>query len=409
MSRVNATFCVALAFMLLAATAPARAQSDESRYSPPLREALAAYRSGDLVTAEKTLRTYAPADPDTEAWLGVVLLDRGQNDEALKTLQHAADAGSSEAQHRLGVIFAEGLSGTPRNDKRAAELFEKAAKAGHHRAQVNLGLLYLRGQGVPRDLVQARAWLEKGAAGDDPQALYTLARAMELSEGNAVADPVRAADLYRRAAEKGNALAALRYGLALSDGIGVKADPAAAQRWLLQAQESGVPEAALALADMTARLPPSRDKAEREKVVQLAVSWYESAARAGVPSAQFKLANAYFAGAGVARDPAQALSWYLRAAKQGLPEAEFALGIMLIGGVSGTPDPVEGYKWLLLADLAGNTDARTVRDKTRDKIAAADQAKAEALAKSFKPVLERPIDDAVPRLAAAAPAPATKP
>ena len=71
-----------------------------------------------------------------------------------------------------------------------------------------------------------------------------------------------------------------------------------------------MPEAALALGDMAARTPATRDKAANEKVVQTAVSWYEAAARAGVPSAQFKLANAYFAGAGVARDPAQALLWY---------------------------------------------------------------------------------------------------
>ena len=41
-------------------------------------------------------------------------------------------------------------------------------------------------------------------------------------------------------------LAGLRYGLALSEGNGVKRDPVAAQRWLMQAQESGMPEAALA-------------------------------------------------------------------------------------------------------------------------------------------------------------------
>ena len=74
------------------------------------------------------------------------------------------------------------------------------------------------------DLMQARAWLEKAAAGGDPQALYALGRAMSESSGRPCADPVRAADLYRRAAEKGHALAGLRYGLALSEGIGIKRD-----------------------------------------------------------------------------------------------------------------------------------------------------------------------------------------
>ncbi len=390
----------ALLAALLAASSAARAQpSDNSDVSPPLRAAISAYRAGDLTTAEWSLRRLAPSDADAEAWLGAVLLDRGENREALRALQHAADAGSTEGAHRLALVFAQGLAGTPRNDKKAAELFEQAATAGHHRAQINIGILYLRGQGVTRDVVQARAWLEKAAADGDPYALYALARAMEESQGPAGADAARATDLYRRAAEKGHPLAALRYGLALNDGYGVKKDAVAAQRWLVHAQQSGVPEAALALADMAARTPASRDKAANEKIVQGAVGWYESAAQQGVPSAQFKLANAYFAGAGVARDPAQALLWYSRAAQQGLPEAEHALGIMMIGGVAGTADPVEGYKWLLLAERAGHPDSRVVREKAAQQISERDRKQAEALAQRFAPTLERPPPgDTAPRL-----------
>ena len=393
---------------VFAAGASAQTQSDERSYSPPLREAITAYRAGDLDTAEKTLRTYAAGDPDAEAWLGVVLIDRGKNREAMNALQHAADAGSSEANHRLGLVFAEGHAGTPRNDQRSAEYFEKAANAGHRRAQINLGLLYLRGQGVKRDLVQARAWLEKAAATDDPSALYTLGRAMEDHDETIAADSIRAADLYRRAAEKGHALAALRYGLAMVDGIGVKRDPNGAQTWLLQANDNGVPEAALALGDLSARTPASRDKEANAKIVERAVSWFEVAARAGVPSAQFKLANAYFAGAGIARDPAQALAWYGRAAQQGLPEAENAFGVMLMGGVAGTPDPVEGYKWLLLAEAGGYPDSRVVREKAKGQISPKDVDTAEKLAKAFKPTLERPIDDSIQRIVAPR-TPAAKP
>jgi hypothetical protein len=397
-----------IGLLALIASASAQAQSDESKYSPPLREAIAAYRAGDLDSAEKTLRTYAARDPDAEAWLGAVLIDRGNNREAMKTLQHAADAGSSEANHRLGLVFAEGHAGATRNDQRSAEYFEKAASAGHRRAEINLGILYLRGQGVTRDLVQARAWLEKAAANDDPNALYTLGRAMEEHTDTVAADSVRAADLYRRAAEKGHALAALRYGLAMVDGLGVKRDPNGAQTWLLQANDSGVPEAALALGDLSARTPASRDKEANARIVERAVSWFEVAAKAGVPSAQFKLANAYFAGAGIARDPVQALAWYGRAAQQGLPEAENAIGVMQIGGVAGTPDPVDGYKWLILAEAGGYPDSHAVREKAKLQISPKDLDQAEKLAKAFKPTLERPIDDMVPRLVTP-PASNTKP
>ena len=385
---------VALLAALLAVGGVAHGQQvGAADVAPALRPAVESYRGGDLAAAEAAFRARAASDPDAEAWLGAVQLDRGADREGLRHIQHAAEAGSSEGAHRLALVYAQGLAGTPRDEKRAAELFEKAAAAGHVRAQINLGILYMRGQGVPADLVQARAWLEKAAASGDPQALYTLGRALSESAGQAVADPVRAADLYRRAAEKGNALAGLRYGLALSEGNGVKRDPVAAQRWLIQAQESGIPEAALAMGDMAARTPATRDKATNEKIVQSALSWYQGAANAGVPSAQFKLANAYFAGVGVPRDPAQALLWYNRAAQQGLPQAQHAVGIMLIGGVAGTADPVEGYKWLLLAEKGGHPDSRVVREKAAEQIAEPDRRRAEALAQRFVPTSERPIDD----------------
>lgn len=383
---------------LLAATVAHAQSNDTSDVSPALRAAVAAYRAGNLAAAESSLRALPPADADAVAWLGAILLERGLQREGLRLIQQSADAGSAEGAHRLALVFAQGDGGTPRNEARAVELFERAAEKGHRRAQLNLGTLYLRGQGVPRDLVQARAWLEKAAVNGDPYALYVLGRAMEESMGPVSADPVRAANLYRQAAEKGHPLAALRYGLALADGVGIKRDVVASQRWLIHAQQSGVPEAALALGDMAARTPASRDKAMNEKTLQTAITWLEVAARAGVPSAQFKLANAYYAGAGVTRDLQQAQLWYGRAAQQGQTEAQNAFGIMLMNGAAGTADPVEGYKWLLLAERGGHPESRTIREKSVDQLPDRDRKRAEALAQKFTPAPELPIDPAPPRL-----------
>lgn len=388
----------ALLAALLGVAGPASAQSHGGASPPALQNAIASYRAGDLATAEAELRRLAPADADAEAWLGAVLVARGLAREGLQALRHALAAGSPEAAHQLGLVYARGLAGVQRDDAQAAQLFEKAAAAGHYRAELNLGVLYFRGQGVPRNLVQARSWLEKAALSNDPYALYALGRALEESDGAAGADPTRAADLYRRAAEKGHPLAALRYGLALADGVGVRADAAGAQRWLLAAQKDGVPEAALALGDMTARMLSPRDKDANRKILETAAAWYRRAADAGVASAQFKLANAYAAGSGVGRDLAQAMTWYGRAAHQGLPEAQLALGLLLLGGAAGTADPAEGYKWLLLAERGGRTESRMVQEKVSGQISAADRARAEALAAGFIPKPERPTDDAPPRL-----------
>ena len=389
---------LALVAALVAAGASAQAQqsTDASDVAAPLRPAVSAYRQGDTATAERALRSLASSNADASAWLGAILIDRGAKAEGLNLIQRAADAGSAEGQHPLALM--NGEAGVPRNPTRAVELFEKAAAQGHRRAQLNLGLIYLRGQGVPRDLIQARAWLEKAAASGDPYATYALGRAMAENVPPASADPTRAADLFRQAAEQGHMLAALRYGLALAEGSGVKQDPAAAQRWLVQAQQNGVPEAALALGDMAVRTPATRDKAANEKILKSALSWYQAAANAGVPSGQFKLANAYLAGSGVPRDPVQAQLWYGRAAQQGLPEAQQALGVMLLTGSAGTSDPVEAFKWLFLAERGGHPESRAVREKAGDKISDRDRKRGEALAQAFKPTSELPLDEGMPRL-----------
>jgi TPR repeat protein len=387
----------ALLAALLGASMPAFAQSSEPSGIPPaLSSAVAAYRAGDLATAEAAFRSLAPVNADAAAWLGAVLIDRGRPREGLEMLQRALAAGSAEAAQQLGVIYAQGMAGMSRDETHAARLFEQAARAGHRRAQLNLGILYLKGVGVPRDLAEARAWLQKAAVGDDPYALYALGRAMEESAGATPADPARAADFYRRAAEKGHALAALRYGLALADGNGVKRDTAAAQRWLLAAQKDGVPEAALALGDLTVRSLDPHDKTANAKILQDAVAWYALAAKAGVASAQFKLGNAYYTGAGVSRDVSQAELWYGRAARQGLVDAQNVLGVLLLGR-SGTADPVEGYKWLLLAERGGNAEARAIREKVAGQIAEDDRTRAQALAAAFTPVAERPDSDVLAR------------
>lgn len=391
---------VLVAALLVASTAAHAQQSDASDVAAPLRPAVMAYRQGNVASAEQALRSLRTPSADADAWLGAILIERGATAEGLRLIQRAADAGSSEGQHRLGLIYARGDAGQPRNDARAAELFTKAAEQGHRRAQTNLGLLYLRGQGVPRDLVQARAWLEKAASDGDPYAMYALGRAMDDSAPPVAADATRAADLFRRAAEKGHPLAALRYGLALSEGAGVKKDLPASHRWLVQAQENGVPEAALALGDIAVRMPMQRDKAANDKALKVAIAWYETAANGGVPSAQFKLANAYLGGVGVPRDPAQAQLWYNRAAQQGLTEAQQALGVMLLSGAGGATDPAEGYKWLLLAERSGRPDANAAREKLADKVSDRDRRRAEALAQTFKPTSELPRDDGQPRLMA---------
>ena len=81
MIGVRAAPIAALLVALLAAPLfSAKAQPDgASDVAETLRPAVIAYRSGDLPKAEATLRPLAASgNADAIAWLGVVLLDRGE-------------------------------------------------------------------------------------------------------------------------------------------------------------------------------------------------------------------------------------------------------------------------------------------------------------------------------------------
>ena len=78
-----------------------------------------------------------------------------------------ANAGSREAQNKLGVIYADGTL-VPVDHAEAAKWYRLSAEQGHAIAQYNLGLAYATGKGVPEDFVEAYGWLSIAVAGGGP-------------------------------------------------------------------------------------------------------------------------------------------------------------------------------------------------------------------------------------------------
>ena len=89
--------------------------------------------------------------------------ERGDFEAALREWRPLAEQGDPEAQHALGVMYADGR-GVPQNDAEAAKWFRKAAEQGFPEAQHNLGVMYVNGRGVPPNEVQAYAWFSIAAA-----------------------------------------------------------------------------------------------------------------------------------------------------------------------------------------------------------------------------------------------------
>ena len=154
-------------------------------------------------------------------------------------------------------------------------------------------------------------------------------------------DPVQAAVLYRRAADKGHAGAQANLATMYLEGYGVAPDAAQAVAWFQQAAAGGSIVATFTLATVYDHGAPGVARDDR-----LAADWYRRAADAGLPMAQHALGLMYRDGRGVARDGTEALAWLRRASEGGHPDAQLDMGALLMARGS---DPVEAHVWLNLA------------------------------------------------------------
>lgn len=82
-------------------------------------------------------------------------------------------------------------------------------------------------------------------------------------------------------------------------------------------------------------------------------------AQAGDAKSQYELAEAYFEGNGIAKDPKQGLLWLRKSAGQGYAGAEATLGFMYQKGVEIEPDAQEAAGWYRKAARQNNTKAQT--------------------------------------------------
>jgi TPR repeat protein len=180
-----------------------------------------------------------------------------------------ATQGQPVAMYLLGRLAADRDSDRPRDPGLAAEWFfrawqngveeaereiirvrvdlETAAAGGSAVAQNALGLILTFGEADPG---AAAPWFEKAATQDHPEALRMLGHL--LGEGKGVPkDEARAAGLYRRAAELGDAFAQFNLAAMIDQGLGgLTRDVNEAIKWFRRAAEQGMTAAAQRLAEL---------------------------------------------------------------------------------------------------------------------------------------------------------------
>jgi TPR repeat protein len=271
-----------------------------------------------------------------------------ETDQELPMIKRLAERGSDGAQVLLAGMYLRGQGGVARDDRLAAEWFEKAALQGNAYAQMKLGDLYESGQGVEKNAAIAADWREKAANRGNVKAQELLGK-MYL-DGNGVAKDPREAEywLNRAALEGGDAQAQYLLARMHLEGKAASPNPALASRLLAQAATQGnekavetlhlVQELGYSLDETLHRRPPHLQKlaqdGDTEAQYQLAlrlenspfssaddrreaVTWFERAAAGGHLMAMKSLAQIYQKGLdGVAADPAKASYWQKKAEQQ---------------------------------------------------------------------------------------------
>lgn len=170
--------------------------------------------SGICVTLWATVGAWASPEDDYRA--GSKAFYGGDFVQAMALLRKPADAGHAPSQSLLGYI----LDKAELNDE-AVVYYRKAAEQNDADGQFGLGSMYAAGEGVKRDLAEARKWITRAAEKGHAGAINVLAQAyingalgIDESERNG-AEALR---WVRRAADSGHLPAVERLALAYRTG-----------------------------------------------------------------------------------------------------------------------------------------------------------------------------------------------
>jgi len=137
----------------------------------PLEDGVAAVERRDYATALRLLRPLAAQGDDVAQFDLGVMYNKGWGVprdyvQAAKWYRLAAAQGNPEAKYNLGILYDDS-----HRYAEAVKWYREAADQGLGDAQFNLGLLYAKGQGVPRNDIQAYMWFELSAAQGDQSAV----------------------------------------------------------------------------------------------------------------------------------------------------------------------------------------------------------------------------------------------
>ncbi|EXX50996.1 Skt5p [Rhizophagus irregularis DAOM 197198w] len=152
-------------------------------------------------------------------------------------------------------------------------------------------------------------------------------------------DEIKAFELYKKAAEKGQIDSIYMLGKCYQNGEGTEKNLGKAFYWYQKAAENSVKEAMFNLAIFY------KNGEGIEKNLEKAFYWYQKAAENGVKEAMFNLAIFYENGEGTEKNLEKAIHWYQKAAENGVKEAMFNLTIFYENGEGIEKNLEKAFYW----------------------------------------------------------------
>jgi TPR repeat protein len=279
---------------------------------------LRAIRRGD-VSGKDSVRELASAGyVPAQRELGLVLLGKDAGSvEGKRLLQDAAKAGDTDAQFRVAMMMMEGPA-AEKDLKLIEQYISNALDGTDIRALATyVGWLDDGKLGANRQ-ADATKVLEDQIAKGNPVALFTLGVRYESGVG-CVADPQKAAQLCKRAADMGLAVAQLEFGSYALKGTGIQQNDAVGFKYVKMALDNGLTEATGVLGWLYLKgIGTQKDEQKGFELTQLA-------AKDGGANELFNLATCYAHGWGTKIDPELAIKYLRQAAEAGSDLAKQAL------------------------------------------------------------------------------------
>jgi len=198
-------------------------------------------------------------------------------ERALQILTPLAEAGNSQAQITLGLMYDYG-HGVEKSPSESIKWYLMAAEQGVPLVQHDIGIKYFQGQGVEQNYIEAAKWWGMSANAGIADSQFNLGL-MHYRGIGIPKDYVKAGKLFDAAAEQGHGNA--QYSLAVMYAFGQS----------------------------------------KEKSYATALKWFHKSAEQKVAQAQFNLGVFHENGYGVSKNIDKAREWYQLAADQGLQEA----------------------------------------------------------------------------------------